>query len=126
MDSSLIGFTAIILIFGMPLLIALVIAIVMLATHHSKRSERERSRKMYEELVKEKLGVLKTAIAMNYSRDDIAQLDRRLEEVIGTEKMASLLDNKTPHPPKITPEMAQADLLGDLEDIRQQSNATEQ
>lgn len=52
---------------------------------------KDRIRKIYAELVKEKLDVIKTALAMGHSTDEIHDLDKRLEELIGTEKMLKTL-----------------------------------
>ena len=46
---------------------------------------------VYKELAKEKLEVIKTALAMGYSDAEIAQLDARLENLIGKDKLVELL-----------------------------------
>jgi hypothetical protein len=45
----------------------------------------------YERLAKEKLEVIKTALAMGYSDMEIAKLDARLENLIGKDKLEQLL-----------------------------------
>jgi hypothetical protein len=45
----------------------------------------------YERLAKEKLEVLKTALAMGYKDDDLAALDARLERLVGRDKLAEIL-----------------------------------
>lgn len=70
-----------------------------------KADEREKLRKMYERLALEKLDVIKTAVAMGYQRSDLQELDARLEEVIGSEAMQSLLDSKPSIHAKGTPKV---------------------
>jgi hypothetical protein len=59
-----------------------------------KSMERERLRQMYERLAMEKLDVIKTAVTMGYQKNDLAELDERLEAVIGSAAMAKLLEGK--------------------------------
>jgi len=61
-----------------------------------RKSERSAARKMYERLVLEKLDVIKTAVAMGFPRNDLAELDSQLERLIGQEQMQKLLDKKAP------------------------------
>jgi hypothetical protein len=49
--------------------------------------------------MREKLDVIKTAIAMDYSAADISALDHRLEALIGAGEMRSMLDQHAPHAP---------------------------
>lgn len=71
------------------------LAIIFEPINNSIRNkERAEARKLYERLAMEKLDVIKTAVAMGYSRDDLADLDRRLEQVIGAEQMKELRDGK--------------------------------
>jgi hypothetical protein len=67
--------------------------------------ERTEARALYERLVKEKLDVIKTAITMGYGRDDLKDLDARLEELIGKDKIDKLVDEALSIP------LADADLL---------------
>ncbi len=59
--------------------------------HSVEEGGKDRVRRMYAELVKEKLDVIKTALAMGQSTDEIRELDERLEKLIGTEKMMRTL-----------------------------------
>ena len=59
--------------------------------HSVEEKGKDRVRNMYAELVKEKLDVIKTALAMGHSSDEIRELDARLEKLIGTEKMLKTL-----------------------------------
>jgi hypothetical protein len=53
--------------------------------------ERREIREHYTRLLCEKLDVIKTALAMGRSDEDIAALDARLEQLIGAEKMLETL-----------------------------------
>ncbi len=59
----------------------------------------------YERLAKEKLEVIKTALAMGYKDDDLAALDARLERLVGRDKLAEILQGSG------AAAMASADLL---------------
>lgn len=114
------GILAIVLIFGTPLLIALVVAMFVSYNNQQARVERERARKLFERLMQEKLDVIKTAVAMGFSRDDLSYLDQRLGKLIGADSMQSLLDPRSPKTPPVTPEMPQADLDSEINALRQQ------
>jgi hypothetical protein len=79
-------------------LTALAIPIVAILTQpylaRLKYAERERLRQMYERIVMEKLDVVKTALSMGYKQSDLADLDARLEQIIGAEAMQRVLDGK--------------------------------
>jgi hypothetical protein len=79
-----------VLIFSIPILQTLVGPL----NNRIKAGERDRLRQMYERLALEKLDVIKTALTMGYKQDDLAELDSRLEAVIGSDAMARLLDGK--------------------------------
>lgn len=55
-------------------------------------AERAEARKLYERLAMEKLDIVKTAIGMGYKSDDLADLDERLERLLGEDKMRELID----------------------------------
>lgn len=59
-----------------------------------RQKERAESRKLYELLVKEKLDVINTAVAMGHTHDELAQLDQRLEKLVGPDKLTHLLDDQ--------------------------------
>jgi len=59
----------------------------------------------YERLAREKLEVIKTALTMGYSDDDLKRLDERLEKLIGKDKLAQIMRGDGPGA------MADADLL---------------
>ena len=55
-------------------------------------AQRSEALKTYERLAREKLDVIKTAVAMGYSENELAALDARLEKLIGEDKLKSLLN----------------------------------
>ena len=61
-------------------------SLVYLPIEAFKRSERREVRKLYMELLREKLDIIKTALSLGYSDQDVAKLDQRLERLIGSEK----------------------------------------
>jgi ABC-type multidrug transport system fused ATPase/permease subunit len=104
------GFLTILLLFGTPLLVALLIFIGWLISSNRKSHEIASARESYERMVREKLDVIKTAVAMGRTDDEIRELDRRLERLIGSDKLQGLLDSRNPRPPAADQE---------LQDIRQ-------
>ena len=50
----------------------------------------------YKELAREKLEVIKTALAMGYKDDEIEKLDARLENLIGRDKLEQILRGQDP------------------------------
>src|SRR5438105_15164726 len=82
--------------------------IVALFRDRQQVQERNEARKMYERLAMEKLDVLKSALAMGYKSADLADLDNRLERLLGSDKMSTLL-SATPLAPS-TRDLAAADV----------------
>ncbi len=80
-----------------------------------KKRERDAARKSYERIVMEKLDVMKTAIAMGQSSDDLAELDARLERLVGSDKLKGLLNTKSPKTPLADESLLDADLLDEVE-----------
>ena len=58
-----------------------------------QQREKRELRQQYMELIREKLDVIKTALAMGRSDEEIKELDARLERLIGTKKMLETLKN---------------------------------
>ena len=85
------GVLAILMIFGTPVMLGLIIAGGLLINSRIKRQHDEKQRQMLERIMLEKLDIIKTAVAMGYSRNELDALDRRLEQLIGTEKLQGLL-----------------------------------
>ena len=107
-------------------LTALAIPIVAILSGPMKalinRREREETRKLYERIVMEKLDVIKTAIAMGYSHNDLGELDSRLERLVGSEKLKSLLNSEKPSTPSVDEDLLQAELKDELEVVRKRSS----
>ena len=80
-----------------------------------KKRERDDARKTYERIVMEKLDVMKTAIAMGQSGDDLEELDARLERLVGSDKLQGLLNPKMPKIPLADETLLDADLLEEVE-----------
>jgi hypothetical protein len=57
-----------------------------------RNKERQRDRDLLQALAREKLDVLKSAIAAGYDEEQLAQLDRRLAKLLGSEQFRSLVE----------------------------------
>jgi hypothetical protein len=85
--------------------IALFFATMMLAImvkpmqRWMEQRERREARALYERLMNEKLDIVKTAVAIGMSNADLADLDMRLERLIGTDQMQSMLLAEKPRTP---------------------------
>ena len=110
-------------------IIALMIPIIAIFSRQNadalKRSERIEARKLYERLALEKLDVIKTAVAMGYTHDELIALDRRLEQLIGKEQLQSLLRDKSPGVPEAPAEMQHAELTAELNEVRRMRTQSE-
>lgn len=82
-----------------------------------KAEERAKARELYERLVREKLEVVKDAIAMGYSEADLDRLDARLEELIGREQLKQLLSDE-PEVPTPDANLMDTDLLAEAERLK--------
>lgn len=78
-----------------------------------RQRERGEARRMYERIAMKKLEVLQTGLAMGLARDDLRDLDARLEKLVGADKLQGLLATKKPELPQNATEMLDASL--DLE-----------
>lgn len=76
-----------ILIPGLALSIPIIAILMEPLKARQKIAERREVRAMYERLAHEKLDVLRTAITMGFKTDELADLDARLERLVGTERM---------------------------------------
>jgi len=79
-------------------------------------TQRAEALKTYERLAKEKLDVIKTAVAMGYSENELANLDARLEKLIGADKLKSMLNKGDA--PEVDTDLLSADLDAELERLR--------
>jgi len=80
-----------------------------------KAKDRTDARALYERITLDKLEVIKTALAMGYTKRDLAELDDRLEELIGSDKLHRLLDDDSPTTVSVEGEIFDADLVRQLE-----------
>lgn len=117
------GILAITLFLGTPVIMTLIVGFVITLNNGRKHGERERARATFERLTHDKLDVIRTAIAMGRSDDEIRELDRRLEKLIGTEQMLGLLDQKIPKIPKVNAQIMDADLVVEVERQQKSSRA---
>jgi len=84
--------------------------------HYKERAE---AREMYERLVREKLTVIRDAIAMGYSEVELNKLDKRLAELIGEEELKKLIA-QTPESPIASADLMDADLMKEVDNLRKQ------
>jgi len=85
-----------------------------------RSKDRAEARALYERVLRGKLDVIKEALAMGYSQQDIRELDVRLEALIGTEKLRSLLESPDAPVPAITAELLDVDLSREIENLKPQ------
>jgi len=79
--------------------------------------ERASARELYERLVREKLAVVRDAVAMGYSEIELSKLDKRLAELIGEEDLKKLLSD-SPETPVPTADLLDTDLATEVEKMR--------
>ncbi len=119
------GALAIIFLFGTPVILGVVIAFTVTFNNMRKQGERERGRETFERLTREKLDVIRTALAMGRSDDEILDLDKRLETLIGTEQMLGLLDPKEPKTPVASTQIRDADLVSEYDRLQKKVKDSE-
>jgi hypothetical protein len=121
MDGEFLGFVAL-MIPVMALMIPIVAILTKPLTDAGKRRERENARKSYERIALEKLEVIKTAITMGYTHQELDALDHRLEKLIGADRLKTLLNDKEPGVPQAKGDLLDTDLDAEirrLQDARQ-------
>lgn len=106
-------------------MIPIVAILVKPVTDAMHRTERAEARRSYERIALEKLEVIKTALAMGYAADDLKDLDARLEQLVGADKLQSLLDTKRPATPEAPPALRDTDLEAELQRLRTARKETE-
>jgi len=79
--------------------------------------ERSEARELYERLVREKLAVVRDAIAMGYSEVELRKLDKRLAELIGEDELKKLISD-TPDAPVPNADLLDTDLMSEVEKMR--------
>lgn len=100
-----------------PIIVACIPIVAILVNPYRetlKKRERDDARKTYERIVMEKLDVMKTAIAMGQSGDDLQELDSRLERLVGADKLQGLLNPKSPRIPKADQALLDSDLVEEV------------
>jgi hypothetical protein len=83
-----------------------------------RAKDRADARALYERVTRDKLDVIKTAITMGYSKQDLAELDARLEQLIGTDKLQAL-SQEPGAPPPLSSQLLDQDLAQELADLKQ-------
>jgi hypothetical protein len=117
---GLVEVLGLVLLFGWPgILIGMHMIRGQINDKH-KRLERAEARRSYERLMHRKLDVVETALAMGYTRDEVKELDARLERLIGADKMKSLLDGTTPVAPELTELVSDDQLRAEIKAIRRE------
>jgi hypothetical protein len=81
-----------------------------------RAKDRAEARDLYERVVREKLDVIKTALAMGYNQAELQHLDQRLEQLIGSEKLQTLLQGQAAPVPSV--ELLDADLNQELAAVK--------
>lgn len=87
--------------------------------------EQRKMLEAYTELMKERLDVIKTAIAVGYDQEDLVDLDLQLEELIGADEMRALINPKAPAVPTapVVPagqtRLIDADIAAEIERLQQ-------
>jgi hypothetical protein len=96
MSEDWIGALAIILMFGFaPVIIFMRKPLQQLMAQR----ERREARQLFERLTMEKIDIIKTAVAVGMKKEDLADLDTRLERLIGIDQMKTLLLQEDPNVP---------------------------
>jgi hypothetical protein len=80
------------------------------------KNERDKALEVYRDLAKEKLDVMKNAIAMGYTESELESLDKRLEKLIGRDKLEEIIDGGLP---QADHDMLDRDLLRERQRLRE-------
>ena len=83
------------------------------------KSERDKALEVYRDIAREKLDVMKNAIAMGYTESELENLDKRLEKLIGRDKLEEILDGGLP---QADHDMLDRDLLRELNRLREKDD----
>jgi hypothetical protein len=85
-----------------------------------RAQDRADARALYERITRDKLDIIKTALTMGYDRKEMRELDARLEDLIGSDKLHALLEEKSPASPPLKSELLDADLSEELARIKRE------
>ncbi|GEM_PF-2217288 len=83
-----------------------------------RAQDRAEARALYERITRDKLDVIKTAVAMGADQQELKQLDARLEELVGSDKLHALLEGRDTGAPPLKDELLDLDLSQELENLR--------
>ena len=82
--------------------------------------DRADARALYERITRDKLDVIKTALAMGYDRQELKELDERLEELIGSDKLHALLAAQDTAVPPLKDDLLDLDLSQELDNLKRE------
>lgn len=102
------------------LLVAIISQLMQPVKIRARQHAQDEARKSYERLAMQKLDVIKTAVTMGYKKDEIAELDSRLEQVIGSDRLKALLNDKAAAPLPDT-DLMDTDLLSEMDRLREKT-----
>jgi len=117
MDYAITGVIAL-MIPILALAIPIVAILIKPITESMHKKERAEARKTYERIALEKLEVLKTALAMGYTHNELQELDARLEKLVGADKLQTLLNARQPVTPAAQTELMDTDLEAEIQRLR--------
>lgn len=85
-----------------------------------RAKDRADARALYERITRDKLDVIKTALAMGASDTQLAELDARLERLIGSDKLHELLEAPDKGASQLADKLLDIDLSQEVERLRRQ------
>jgi hypothetical protein len=77
--------------FLMMVLFILAAPLIYFCVHTIDERSKDKVRRMYARMIEQKLDIIKTAIAMGYSDEEVSELDKRLSRVVGSEEALAKL-----------------------------------
>lgn len=88
-----------------------------------RASDRADARALYERITRDKLDVIKTALAMGADQQQLKELDARLEELIGSDKLHALLEGRDTGAPPLKDELLDLDLSQEIDKLKRGKEA---
>jgi hypothetical protein len=83
-----------------------------------RAKDRADARALYERVTRDKLDVIKTALAMGASDTQLTELDARLERLIGSDKLHELLEDPGKGTPQLADKLLDIDLSREIERLK--------